>query len=76
VIGYGLDYAEQYRSLPYIGVLELLDEEPNQSESAIVPNAKKRSNSKSESHNNKATAAAAAAANNSTKETKIKKQKK
>jgi len=23
VVGYGLDYAERYRSLPYIGVLEL-----------------------------------------------------
>ena len=22
VVGYGLDYAEQYRNLPYIGVLE------------------------------------------------------
>ena len=22
VVGYGLDYAEQYRSLPYIGVLK------------------------------------------------------
>jgi hypoxanthine phosphoribosyltransferase len=23
VIGYGLDYAERYRNLPYLGVLEL-----------------------------------------------------
>ena len=25
VVGYGLDYAQQYRNLPYIGVVELLD---------------------------------------------------
>lgn len=26
VVGYGLDYAQKYRNLPYIGVVELLDE--------------------------------------------------
>lgn len=27
VVGYGLDYAQKYRNLPYIGVVELSDEE-------------------------------------------------
>ena len=27
VVGYGLDYAERYRNLPYIGVVEFTDEE-------------------------------------------------
>lgn len=26
VVGYGLDYAQKYRNLPYIGVVELGDE--------------------------------------------------
>lgn len=26
VVGYGLDYAQKYRNLPYIGVLEFIDE--------------------------------------------------
>lgn len=27
VVGYGLDYAQKYRNLPYIGIVELTDEE-------------------------------------------------
>lgn len=27
IVGYGLDYAERYRHLPYIGILEFVDEE-------------------------------------------------
>ncbi len=28
VVGYGLDYDEQYRNLPYVGVVEFTDEDP------------------------------------------------
>lgn len=29
VVGYGLDYAQKYRNLPYIGILEFVEEEKN-----------------------------------------------
>lgn len=29
VVGYGLDYAQKYRNLPYIGILEFVEEEQN-----------------------------------------------
>jgi len=28
VIGYGLDYAQRYRNLPYIATMQLIDDEP------------------------------------------------
>ena len=31
LVGYGIDYAERYRNLPYIGYLEFDDEKPRQS---------------------------------------------
>ena len=46
MIGYGLDYAEQYRSLPYIGLLELLDEKPKEESKSTTTNTKTTTDTK------------------------------
>jgi hypothetical protein len=75
VVGYGLDYAEQYRSVSFIGILELLEDETpspspvTHSKKVQQLSGKKRQNETSTSNN---TEESTSSKSNSKKQKKLK----